>query len=59
MTLKDLFVFAHNFVKENPGFKNEVESLIELAIDEIRDGNSEQSEVETAIDSINELKEEM
>lgn len=55
MNLQELKIYAMNIAKENPSLKNEIFSLVELAMDEIADGQSEIMECNRAIADIEEL----
>ena len=55
MGLDDLIVYAHDKAIEFPKLRNQIMDLVEMAQDEIEDGESEDHEVEMAIGEIDEL----
>lgn len=55
MKLSELKTYAVNMAKENPTLKTEIYDFVQLAIDEIDEGGSEQHECSLALRDIEEL----
>ncbi len=56
--IKYLKEYVRKSIKEHPNLREEIIELYDLAVCEICDGESEQNEIDLAINAINELIEE-
>jgi hypothetical protein len=55
MTYQELEAFANEVIKQHPNHSDKVEELLELCIDEIQEGASEQNEIDLCWNDINYL----
>ena len=55
MTLTELKKYAREIARAHPPLQPEIADLVSLAVDEIRDGGSEEHECELARNDIDEL----
>lgn len=55
MTYKELKTFGDEIIKKNPHHTNEVQGLLELCLDEIQEGFSEDHEIELCWNDLNDL----
>lgn len=55
MTYQELEAFANKVIKQYPNHSDKVEELLELCIDEIQEGASEQNEIDLCWNDINHL----
>jgi len=55
MTYQELEAFANEVIKQHPNHSDKVEELLELCLDEIQEGASEQNEIDLCWNDINHL----
>jgi len=55
MTYQELEAFANEVIKQHPNHSDKVEELLELCLDEIQEGASEQNEIDLCLNDINHL----
>jgi len=55
MTYQELEAFANEVIKQHPNHSDKVEELLELCLDEIQEGASEQNEIDLCWNDINYL----
>jgi hypothetical protein len=57
--MKELLEYANSVIKDHPGLKRDIISLVELCNDEISQGESSEHEIELCIEDIRQLIEKL